>query len=654
MYFMCGISGFININIRSDKFIAITSHRGPDDQGTFRYSNLILGQNRLSIQDLSTNGHQPFISKDGKFVLVFNGEIYNHWEIRKELIDVGYNFFSVSDTETLLNGYRHFGLGILNKLNGVFSFSIFDKEKEELIMARDQFGVKPFYYYHKENKFAFASEFKSMLQEDFFDGTIDYASIPSYVDFLWSPGEKTPFYFVKKLLPGHYISLNLNSRDLEINPIKYYEIPFDGNYTIKNEISLINELDIRLQNAVRRQMLSDVPVGFFLSGGLDSSLMVAIARKLFPKKAIQTFTIRTDFNQGNEGFVNDLYYANKVAKFLNVNLEIVDAKIDILRDFDKMIWHLEEPQADIAPLNVFNISQRAKEMGYKVLIGGAGGDDLFSGYRRHQALNYEKYFDIIPLGTRKLIKAYISKFSNTNALVRRLRKISENLHKTPINRLVSYFSWLPDNTLYELFTEKIQKEILNQPPTDYLRSLLKNIPKEKSRLNKMLYIEMRSFLVDHNLNYTDKLSMATGVEVRVPFLDKELVEFSTIVPPNLKMKGTITKYILKKVAERYLPKDVIYRPKAGFGVPIRRWIKEELDEMINDRLSPDKIRARGIFDENAVWKMINDNKKNRVDAAYPILSLLAIESWMIQFSDKKLNYGANYETNTSKLKNRHN
>jgi asparagine synthase (glutamine-hydrolysing) len=632
---MCGISGFINIEIESNDFINIASHRGPDDQGIYRNANVILGHNRLSIQDLSANGHQPFISKDGKFVLVFNGEIYNHWEIRKELIEKGYDFFSVSDTETLLNGYRHFGKLVLNKLNGIFSFAIYDRERDELFMARDQFGVKPFYYYHKGSEFAFASEFKSIRHMTSFDDKIEYNSFPNYLNFLWSPGVTTPFNYLKKLLPGHYICLNLRNEGFPVNPIKYYEIPFAGKYTNLNEASIINELDNHLQDAVKCQMLSDVPVGFFLSGGLDSSLLVAIARKLYPKEKLQAFTIRTEVENGNDGFVDDLFYAKKVAKHLNVDLEIVDAKIDILKDFDKMIWHLEEPQADPAPLNVLNISRRAVEMGFKVLIGGTGGDDVFSGYRRHQALNYERYFHLIPLMARKFLKACISRIPNMNSTTRRIKKISMDLDKTKIERLVGYYSWLSNKSLYELLSADIKKHLLKNKPTDYLVSLIHNIPEEKNWLNRMLFWEMRSFLVDHNLNYTDKMSMAVGVETRVPFLDKRIVDFSTIIPPNLKLKGNETKYILKKVAERYLPKEVIYRKKAGFGAPIREWIKNDLDEMIYDRLSPEKIRTRGIFDANAVWKMIGENKKNKIDAAYPILSLLAIESWMIQFADNK-------------------
>ena len=630
---MCGISGFVNMSVESDDFIKNTSHRGPDDCGVFRYENLILGHNRLSIQDLSMNGHQPFISKDGKFVLVFNGEIYNHWEIREELVKNHYEFFSQSDTETLLNGFRQWGKDVLNKLNGIFSFAIFNEETNELFMARDQFGVKPFYYYNNGDSFAFASEFKAFCHLEIMDKAVDKTNFANYLNFLWSPGEDIPFKKIKKLLPGYFIQFNLN--EVKIQPQKYYEIPFDGKYSEASELTLINQLDDHLQMAVKRQMLSDVEVGFFLSGGLDSSLLVAIAKKLYPEKRLQTFTIKTEVENGNDGFADDLQYARKVAQFLDVDLEIIDAKVDILKDFDRMIWHLEEPQADPAPLNVLNICERATEMGFKVLIGGAAGDDLFSGYRRHQALNYEKYFDRIPSIARKVLKLFIGAVPNINSTTRRIKKLTREIDKSKEDRLIGLYSWLPFNLLSELFADEIKKQVKKNNPGKYLMSLLSNIPDEKNWLNRMLYWEMRSFLVDHNLNYTDKMSMAAGVEARVPYLDKDLVEFSTTIPPRLKMKGNETKYILKKVAERYLPKEVIYRPKTGFGAPVREWIKNELDEMIYDRLSPDKIKTRGIFNEKVIWKMIADNKKGKIDATYSILSLLAIESWMLQFVDNK-------------------
>ena len=632
---MCGIVGYIGDKPKEfiEGLMNEIAHRGPDDSGYYINGSLGLGHQRLSILDLTSNGHQPMFSADGNHVIIFNGEIYNHLDIRKELIKEGIVFKSESDTETLLNGYQVWGEGILNKLNGIFAFAIYNIKEKEIFIARDQFGVKPLYYY-KEDTFLFGSEIKSFLDIPSFDKTIDAEGLVNYINYLWSPGATTAFKHSKKLLPGHYLKFSVF--DIKIEPVKYYEIPFDGKYSKSTEEELIDQLEEKLICAVNRQLLSDVPIGFFLSGGLDSSLIVAMIRRLYPDKKIQTFTINTGVLAKKEGFADDLHYAKLVANYLKVDLEVVEAEVDIVEDFDKMIWHLDEPQADAAPLNVLNICKRAKEMGYKVLIGGAAGDDLFSGYRRHQALNYEKFFSLIPHWAGKVLQYLSAKLPINNAGFRRVRKLMEDIDKTSLERQIGYYSWLPLSLNKSLFSESFQRLIGDYNPLDYLKFLLCNIPNEKNNLNQMLYWEMKSFLVDHNLNYTDKMSMAVGVEARVPYLDKDLVEFSTTIPPHLKLKGNQTKYILKKVAERYLPKGVIYRPKTGFGPPVREWIKNDLDEMIHERLSPEKIKARGIFNERAVRKMITDNKKGKIDASYPILSLLAIESWMLQFVDKKI------------------
>ena len=372
-------------------------------------------------------------------------------------------------------------------------------------------------------------------------------------------------------------------------------------------------------------MLSDVPLGFFLSGGLDSSILVAMARKLNPEKEINCYTIRVD---STDGFTDDLSYAKKVAEYLKVNLTIVDAKTDILKSFDKIIYHLDEPQADPAPINVYNICKAARKDGIKVLIGGTAGDDILSGYRRHQALNFESSIENIPKFLRKSIKNVSLKFNGKSSFIRRFKKLSANIDKSKEERMMGYFSWIDHTTLRHLFLEPNDYNCFS-----YFENLNKFIPNEKSDLNKMLFWEINTFLADHNLNYTDKLSMAVGVEVRVPFLDIELVEFSTNIPPNYKLKGNETKYLLKKVAEKYLPKEVIYRPKTGFGAPVREWILNDMDDLINNYLSKETITKRGIFNFDKVSKLIEDNRKGAIDASYSIWSLLAIESWMRQFYD---------------------
>jgi asparagine synthase (glutamine-hydrolysing) len=631
---MCGITGIISID--SSKYIGIMteiiSHRGPDDFGIYTYKNLSLGHRRLSIQDLSDNGHQPMFTDDKRYIIVFNGEIYNHWDIRKDLEDK-YNFKSTSDTETLLYGFIEYGLEILNKLNGIFAFAIFDHKTNELFLARDQFGVKPLYYYIDNEKFIFSSEIKSINQVPTIDRQIDSKALLNYLRFLWSPGEKTPFKYVKKLLPGYFIKVNIEQlKNIAIE--QYYDIPFKGIYSLKNEIDLINELDEKLTGAVKRQLLSDVPVAFFLSGGLDSSAIVAIAKKLMPEKKIHCYTIDSGLiKELSEGFSDDLFYAKKVSEFLDVELHIVNGKSQIMSNFDKMIYHLDEPQADVAPLHVYNICKQAKQDGFKVLLGGTGGDDVFSGYRRHQALKFESFFKYIPRVVFKIGKYIFNNIQSSKAIIRRIKKILNDADKSQIERIVGYFTWVSLKISKKLLHRRFDVEFSDYIPLNELINSLKKIELEKSLLNKMLYLELKYFLPDHNLNYTDKMSMATGVEVRVPFLDKELLEFSTTIPPELKMKGDITKYILKKLMERYLPHDVIYRPKAGFGAPVRAWIKNEIFLSFSEA----NIDKNKIFDFKNIMEIINDNNNNKYDASYTILSLLAIDSWITQFSNIKKN-----------------
>ncbi|MCB0583149.1 MAG: asparagine synthase (glutamine-hydrolyzing), partial [Phaeodactylibacter sp.] len=387
---MCGIFGCYapNIKISADKAVQSIAHRGPDDAGFLEANGLTLGHRRLSILDLSPNGHQPMLSEDGRYAIVYNGEIYNHWDIRAGL-EGKYTFRSTSDTETLLYGFIEYGKAVLNRLNGIFAFAIFDQKDNRLFIARDQLGIKPLYYYWDGATFAFCSEIKGLIQLEQVDRSLRPEAFVNYLHFLWSPGEMTPLKHVQKLLPAHYLSLELEKLPPQLSPARYYDIPFDGNYSHQSEATLTDELEERLLRAVERQLLSDVPVGFFLSGGLDSSLLVALAKKLRPDQRWQCFTIDTTGMEEAEGFVSDLRYARQVASHLDVRLEVVDAWPDIPEFFDTMVWHLDEPQADPAPLNVLKICERARAMGYKVLIGGAAGDDLFSGYRRHQALRWE-------------------------------------------------------------------------------------------------------------------------------------------------------------------------------------------------------------------------------------------------------------------------
>ncbi len=625
---MCRIVGIISDKASSliESSVRIIAHRGPDDSGIYSFENVALGHRRLSIMDLSSLGHQPMVSRDGRYIMVYNGEIYNHVDLRNEILP-GFDFESTSDTETILYAYIKIGKALFPKLNGIFALAIFDNQTKEIVLVRDQFGVKPLYWYQKDKNLFFASELKSLLNLGI-DKKLDVQALSHYLYFLYGPGEQTPFSFVKKLKPGHILSFK-TSDSAAYTYEQYYDITFDGKYTNDSEEEIAEQLDVHLTKAVDRQLLSDVPVGFFLSGGLDSSAMVALAKKLHPDKKLNTYTI--DTGGGFDGFEDDLKYAKIVAKHLNVELDILKTEIDIVKDFDKMIWHLDEPQADAAPLNVLAICERAREKGDVVLLGGTAGDDLFSGYRRHQALNYEGLFRSVPGIGWKMANSLLNVFPAQNSFIRRSKKLIADAHLEADERMAKYFGWISQHEIVELFNDDLKESIRKDAPHQLLMRTLQDIPQEKSDLNKMLYLEMKYFLADHNLNYTDKMSMAHGVEVRVPFLDLDLVNFSTTIPPQFKMKGNETKYILKKTMEKYLPKEVIYRKKTGFGAPVRKWITKDLSKMIEERLSEDSLAQWGIFDYKKVHKLIEKNKSGQIDASYTIWALLAIQSWLNQF-----------------------
>jgi asparagine synthase (glutamine-hydrolysing) len=514
-------------------------------------------------------------------------------------------------------------------LNGIFSFVIFDRVSETIFIARDQFGVKPLYYSLNDDIFVCASELKALMP--YLDtNELDIKAIQDYVTFMWCAGEGTPFKAVSKLLPGSYLKIDLNDLSKTEN-IRYYKLKFPNKINDTRPLEVwVDELEVKLITAVKRQLLSDAPIGFFLSGGLDSSLLVAMARKLLPNHKLKCYTI--DSGESKDGFSNDLFYARKVAKHLDV--ELVEIKVDssLVNMFDEIIWHLDEPESDPAPFNAYKIAAAARNDGIKVLVGGTGGDDIFSGYRRHQALVVDKYFDNTPMFLRKIIKKTVLSISSKKPFVRRLKKISKSIDKNKDERMISYFEWQDFDFIKSIFTDNL-KNGLNKE-NKYFKTLLEDVKNVESDLNRLLYLEIYTFLIDHNLNYTDKTGMANSVEIRVPYLDIDLVEFSTKIPPRLKMKGRQTKYLLRKVAEKYLPHDVVYRPKAGFGAPIENWVRHDLDEYIAHNLSEDAITAAGIFDFKEVDNIIKLNKSGKINASYNVWSFLSIQSWIKQFYNK--------------------
>jgi asparagine synthase (glutamine-hydrolysing) len=646
---MCGIAGYSlsypqpNLGNWISSAQDFLAHRGPDDHGYFLddSNSICLVHTRLSIQDLSQAGHQPMLSSDGSVALSYNGEIYNVSELRSELQDDGWSFESSSDTEVLLALYLRLTrssegrpcssslTALLNRINGIFAFAIWDSRCKSMLLVRDAFGVKPLYMHSFERSIFFSSELKALTRNDL---SLDPPSIVNYLTYLWCPGDGTPSAYVRKVAPGECVWI---TKGLVEEKFTWYHLPVFKSST--NSISLVGQAiagtENYLRSAVHRQLLSDVPVGAFLSGGLDSSSIVAFAREIHPD--LRCFTINVS-GFGNEGFSDDLPFARRTATHLGVPLEVVPVEAaEMAAMLETMVWQLDEPLADLAPLNLLLISRLAREQGIKVLLSGAGGDDLFSGYRRHLALDNEQWWRWLPRPLRLRLRAFTGHLSPSHPLTRRLRKAFSGAHLEGDARLVHYFRWIERSDLEALYSPAFRAALGRSRVKDPMLEFLNGLPNNTPSLERMLALEQRFFLTDHNLTYTDKMSMAVGVEVRVPFLDLDLVEFAATIPPQFKQRGRHGKWILKKAMEPYLPKDVIYRTKSGFGVPLRRWLQVDLRDWLYDTLSIDRLQRRGLFDPQAVHALISNNAVGRVDASYTLLSLACIEIWCMYFIDKK-------------------
>ena len=631
---MCGILGYSGAynSVKLSAGLAAIAHRGPDDSGEFvEHSDGVgLGHVRLSILDLSLFGHQPMTSSDGNVVLVFNGEIYNFRELRAELEAKDFVFRGHSDTEVLLNLYLAEGESMLSRLNGIFAFAIWDNRNKSLLVVRDGLGVKPLYYSATKCGVAFASEIKGLLPMVSEEAReLDAVSLHRYLSFLWCPGEGTPLKAVHKLLPGE--AMIICEGKIKRKWI-WYELPlFRGIKSDLDEKSSIEGTITFLRQAVQRQMVADVPVGAFLSGGLDSSAVVVFAREVDPD--LRCFTIEATGGQ-EAGATDDLPYARRVAKHLGVKLDVVNIDAQrIVGDLERMVSQLDEPLADPAALNVLYISQLAREQGMKVLLSGVGGDDLFTGYRRHRAVQAERLWHWLPQTIRQGLDRVAADLDQRRAWSRRLAKLFNGAGLESNERLANYFVWARENDLLCLYSDGFREQLGSSQAVAPLIDFLQPLPENTQPLQRMLALEQRFFLADHNLTYTDKMSMAAGVEVRVPFLDIDLVDFAQRIPLHLKQRGLVGKWVLKKAMEPYLPRDVIYRPKAGFGAPLRHWISHDLRELLGDLLSPASLNKRGLFNPLAVQRLIVANDVGKVDASYTLFSLLCIEIWCRRFID---------------------
>ena len=649
---MCGISGVVNCGDRDTlaRMTHVQAHRGPDDSGLWDRkfpdgSYIGLGSRRLAILDLSPLGHMPMCNEDRTVWITYNGEIYNFAALRDELEGKGHRFVSHTDTEVIIHLYEQEGPDCVKRLNGMFAFAICDLRMgtPTLLVARDHFGVKPFYYFHEGGRFAFASEIKALLQIPEIEAELDPESLHQYLTFLWVPDPKTMFRRIFKLPAGHYATL----RKGELKLTQYWDLTFPAaNQTYeRSEDDLADEVRERFRRSVEAQMVSDVPIGAFLSAGLDSSGIVAMmagaTKTRATKQPVRTYTITfpRKYRVG-ETTLDDPEVASRLARHLGCENERIVVEPDVTDLLPRLVWHMDEPTADPAIITAYLVCREARKQA-TVLLSGVGGDELFAGYRKHVAHYWAQAYGRVPSVVRRAGEAGLAAMPSLRGTMlkgrlRLAKKMARSASLNSVDRFITNCTYLDADQKSGLYSSEMAAEASASDPACRHRAGFDRV-RDADFLHQMLYLDTKIFMTSLNLTYNDKMSMASSVEVRVPFLDRELAEFvAWNIPPTMKLKGLLrptTKYIFRKAMTDILPREVLQQPKAGFAAPVDYWLAHDLKEMVDDLLSPEQLRRRGLFQPAAVQRYIDEHRSGRQDWSAQIWQFLTLELWMQTFLD---------------------
>ena len=644
---MCGISGLVNCGGREAlaRMTHVQAHRGPDDSGLWEQrfpdgSYIGLGSRRLAILDLSASGHMPMANEDRSIIITYNGEIYNFADLRRELQAKGYRFFSDTDTEVVLRLYEEEGADCVKRLNGIFAFAICDTRSGTPIvfLARDHFGVKPFYYWYRGRQMAFASEVKALLEVPGILPEIDPASLHQYLTFLWVPDPKTMFRGIFKLPAGHYAVLK--SGELRIS--QYWDLSFppkDHAYP-QSEESLAAEIRERFRRSVEAQMISDVPIGAFLSAGLDSSAIVAMMARA-TRQPVRTYTITfpNKYRIG-ETTLDDPQVPSRLARQLGCENQQIVVEPDVTTLLPQLTWHMDEPTADPAIIPAYLVCREARKQA-TVMLSGVGGDELFAGYRKHVAHYWAERYRRLPAFLRGAIEPAILNLPSLRGTAlkgpaRLAKKMARSASLSATERFLMNGTYLDQEQKSALYSDEFAHEVAGLDPASQHDKYFAEVQASEF-LNQMLYLDTKIFMASLNLTYNDKMSMASSVEVRVPFLDRELAEFvAWNVPPHLKLKGAVrpvTKYIFREAMDRILPREVLQQPKAGFAAPVDYWLAHDLREMVDDLLSESQIRQRGLFRPEKVQEFVAEQRRGTQDWSMQIWQFLTLELWSRVFLD---------------------
>lgn len=625
---MCGIYGIINLDGSladpelMERMGNITRHRGPDDQGWHQDANCIIGMRRLSIIDLA-GGHQPLSNEDGSIWLVCNGEIYNFRELREELTAAGHQFRSGSDCEVLLHAYEAWGDDFALRLNGMYNFALWDAGRRRLLIGRDRIGVKPLYWRLDGKRLAFATEAKALLALPGVTAAVDRTALASYLNLGYVSAPRSMFEGIAKLPVATLMSIEHG----EFTTRRYWSLPERVEQGV-SEGEWIDRIGRGIDRAVRMQMVSDVPIGAFLSGGVDSSAVVACMASA-TSQPVKTYAIGFG-GSAADNFYNELPYARRVAELFGTDHHEIVVKPDVVALLPRLLWHMDEPIADTAFITTYLVSEFARK-DVTVILSGVGGDELFGGYRRYLGNHYAERFTRLPVLLQSAAKS-----------IGRMLPADRHSKWLNVARLAKGFlatAELSFEERYRAYLQIMDRSLAGRlliggsasawdPLVDAFAGCRQDDP-----CNHMLAVDMASQLPDDLLMLTDKMSMTVSLECRVPLLDHELLEMAATMPEAVKIKGGVLKAAMKQALGGQLPPDILHRKKRGFGTPMGAWLKGELGRLLDRILAPESIRARGLFDANVVSQLVADHRANRQDYTDALIALLNFEIWARVYLD---------------------
>ena len=624
---MCGICGFYHFKARPADvqvlrdMLHVQRHRGPDGFGTYTDENVALGMRRLSIIDLE-GGNQPISNEDGSILTVFNGEIYNYRQLRELLIQRGHRLRTSSDTEVLVHLYEDYGDDLVYHLRGMFAFAIWDERYRRLLLARDRLGIKPLYFTQTDGQLIFGSEIKAILQHPSVQSDLDIEALTNFLSLRYVPAPQTMFRGISSLPPG--CTLSCDRHGVKTN--RYWDLVFDGNRDgNRREQDYAEELQALLCESVALHLISDVPFGAFLSGGLDSSLIVALMSQLL-NKPVKTYSVGF---QGDGESLSELPYARLVARrFHTDHHEVLIGPTHLVELAGTVAWHLDQPLAEYATLaNLLVARLAARDV--KMVLTGEGGDELFAGYARYSAERLAPWFGFLPASAMRAAIAATTRFPGLRREKIALYALGQR------DELTRFLNWFPlfNSEVKECLLSDDLKQALRGYSTEHIIATQLTRTEARDSLSRMLYMDTTLWLPDLLLARGDKMSMAASVEARVPLLDHRLVEFAASLPTNLKVKGLVRKYLLKKVARSWLPREIVQRKKQGFPIPMAFWLRNEARSFTRDILSPTSLRRRGLLNPSVVERLICEHEQRRADHSTLLWGLISLELWQRVFLD---------------------